>query len=188
MIDEREMMSEAEEGRSKKVEGRGTRDGHRRRGQPEGRGRMRRCEGGVGGVQRRGGRVGTYKPVFGRVYENLFFWTNSTDPKSGFHRAQIYVDLPKMRLEMAGAAHSLTSNFWTPEVHVVVQGSKTKPSATMPRKRSKTMFFLMWRSLYFETHFVRRTGREAGGDEGKGDDDGGRRVRNQRVRSTRLIF
>ena len=24
---------------------------------------------------------------------------------------------------------------------MVVQGSKTKPSATMPRKRSKTMFF-----------------------------------------------
>ena len=28
VIDEREMMSEAEEGRSKKAEGRGTRDGH----------------------------------------------------------------------------------------------------------------------------------------------------------------
>ena len=76
------------------------------------------------------------------VFTKIIFFIGQTPwtPKVVSAGPTICVDLPKMRLEMAGA-HSLTSNFWTPEVHVVVQGSKTKPSETMPRKRLKTMFF-----------------------------------------------
>ena len=79
---------------------------------------------------------------------------------------------------MVGAAHSLSSNFLDTRGPWGCPGKENEAIRNHAQEtiENHVFFFLMWRSLDLETHFVRRTGREARGDEGRGDDEGGRRV------------
>ena len=127
-------------------------------------------------MQRRGGRVGTYKPVFGRVYKNhLFHWTDSMDPKSGFGRAHNFCRSAKNEVG-DGWGPFPDEQFLDTRGPWGCPGKEIKAIRNHAQETIENHVFLMWRSLYLETHFVRRAGREAGGDEGKGDDEGGRRV------------